>query len=202
MKRILSVVTIAAVALMSFTVISGYKPGDTVTPFSLKNVDNRMIGLNDYRNAKGLIIIFTCNHCPFAKLYQERMNELNAQCSKVGFPLIAISSNDAIAVPEDSFEEMAKRAKERHYNFPYLYDHSQSVARAFGAAKTPQAFVLLNDHGKWIVKYSGAIDDNGAHPEKVTKRYAAQAVEALVAGNPLPVETTKSVGCAIKWKPY
>ena len=189
-----------AALLISFDKPEGYKPGDVVKSFSLQNVDGRKTGPNSYRNAKGYIVVFTCNHCPFAKLYQERMNELNAKYAPVGFPLLAISSNDADAVPEDSFEEMKKRAQEKHYNFPYLYDESQEVARAFAAVKTPHAFVVARENGKWVLKYSGAIDDNGSEPERVTRRFVRDAVEALLAGRAVEVTSTKSVGCGIKWK--
>lgn len=181
--------------------MAGYKPGDEVKDFSLKSTDNKTISLNGYKNARGFIIVFTCNHCPFAKLYQERMNAMNKEYSAKGIYLLAISSNDAIAVPEDNFEEMAKRAREEHYNFPYLFDETQEVARAFGAVKTPHAFVVFKENGKWIVKYSGSVDDNGAEPEKVKNAFVKNAVDALLRNEPVPVTTTKSVGCAIKWKP-
>lgn len=179
---------------------AGYKPGHVVAGFSLKNVDGRMVGPESYKNAKGYIVVFTCNHCPFAKLYQERMNQLNSKYGPKGFPLMAISANDADAVPEDDFEAMKQRAKEKHYNFPYLYDEQQALARAFGAVKTPHAFVISKENGKWILKYSGAIDDNGSEPDKVTKRFVAEAVDALLTGRAPGIMSTKSVGCAIKWK--
>jgi peroxiredoxin len=129
------------------------------------------------------------------------MNAMNAEYSKKGFPLLAISSNDAEAVPEDNEEEMAKRAKEKKYNFPYLFDKTQAVARAFGAVKSPHAFVLYKEKDKWIVKYSGAIDDNGAEPANVKNKFVINTVEALLHNEPITVTSTKSVGCAIKWKP-
>jgi len=201
MNLVKPILTTALTIALSVTAIAGYKPGDVVKDFNLKSTDNKMISLNGYKNARGFIVVFTCNHCPFAKLYQERMNALNKEYSLKGFPVIAISSNDAIAVPEDNFEEMAARAKEQHYNFPYLYDETQEVARAFGAVKTPHAYVLFNENGKWIVKYSGSIDDNGAEPDKVKNAFVKNAVDALLRNEPVPVASTKSVGCAIKWKP-
>lgn len=186
---------------LNMAAMAGYKPGDKVKDFSLKSTDNKTISLNGYKNARGFIVVFTCNHCPFAKLYQERMNAMNKEYSAKGIYLLAISSNDAIAVPEDNFEEMARRAREEHYNFPYLFDETQEVARAFGAVKTPHAFVVFKEKGKWIVKYSGSVDDNGAEPEKVKNSFVKNAVDALLRNEPVPVATTKSVGCAIKWKP-
>jgi len=194
-------VTIFAVFLLYATLaVAGYKPGDEATGFSLRNVDGKLVSTEKMGKTKGLIVVFTCNHCPFAKLYQERLNEMNTHYTPLGFPVVAISSNDADAVPEDSFEEMVKRAKEKHYNFPYLYDETQDVARAYGAVKTPQAYVLLHEGGKWIVKYTGAIDDNGKEPQKVKNHFVTDAVDALLSGREVPVAATKSVGCAIKWK--
>jgi peroxiredoxin len=192
---------IAIIGLLSFKPVNtSYRIGDAVSDFSLKNTDGRMVSLGSYKNAKGFIVVFTCNHCPFAKKYQERMNALNKKYTEKGFPLLAISSNDVIAVPSDSYENMQVRAKDEHYNFPYLFDESQSVARSFGAAKTPQAFVLSKENGKLTLKYSGAIDDNGAEPEKATQHYAEDAVNALLAGKKINITETKSIGCPIKWK--
>lgn len=201
MNLIKPIITTALAIALNMAAMAGYKPGDEVKDFSLKSTDNKTISLNGYKNARGFIIVFTCNHCPFAKLYQERMNAMNKEYSAKGIYLLAISSNDAIAVPEDNFEEMAKRAREEHYNFPYLFDETQEVARAFGAVKTPHAFVVFKENGKWIVKYSGSVDDNGAEPEKVKNAFVKNAVDALLRNEPVPVTTTKSVGCAIKWKP-
>jgi len=201
MNLIKPIITTALAIALNMAAMAGYKPGDEVKDFSLKSTDNKTISLNGYKNARGFIIVFTCNHCPFAKLYQERMNAMNKEYSAKEIYLLAISSNDAIAVPEDNFEEMAKRAREEHYNFPYLFDETQEVARAFGAVKTPHAFVVFKENGKWIVKYSGSVDDNGAEPEKVKNAFVKNAVDALLRNEPVPVSTTKSVGCAIKWKP-
>lgn len=201
MKKATAIISIPiACLMMGFAGITGYKPGDVVKSFTLKNVDGKRISLDNYNKEKGVIIIFTCNHCPFAKLYQDRMNALDDLYATRGFPLLAISSNDAGAVPEDSFAQMVKRAREQHYSFPYLYDESQDVARAFGAVKTPQAYVLWRENGQWVLKYKGAIDDNGAEPDKVVHRYVAEAVEALLHHQPVPVAESKSVGCGIKWK--
>lgn len=199
-KVLLGLVAIAALLISADKPVGGYKPGDVVAGFKLKNVDGKMVGPETYKNAKGYIVVFTCNHCPFAKLYQERMNELNATYAPKGFPLLAVSSNDADAVPEDGFDAMKERAKEKNYNFPYLYDEQQVVARAFGAVKTPHAFVVVKENGKWILKYSGAIDDNGSEPGKVKTKFVAEAVDALLAGRAPGITSTKSVGCSIKWK--
>ena len=197
--RIFSII-LAGALLMSFTPVSSYKIGGAVSDFSLKNVDGKMVGTADYGKAKGFIVIFTCNHCPFAKRYQERLNAFDKKYKKLGFPVLAISATDQDAVPDDSYEKMKERAREQHYTFPYLFDETQAVAKSFGAVKTPHAFVVYKENGKMVLKYSGAIDDNGAEPEKVQNHFVENAVDALLAGKEVPVATTKSVGCAIKWK--
>lgn len=187
--------------LAALTTLAGYKPGDEIQPFALKATTGKMVDMvKDYPKAKGFIIVFTCNHCPFAKLYQQRLNDLNTRYAPQGYAVLAISSNDADAVPEDSFEEMKKRADEQQYNYPYLYDETQTVARAFGAYKTPHAYVVQRQGKSWVVRYSGAIDDNGAEPEKIQHPFVTEAVDALLHGQDVATTTTKSVGCAIKWK--
>lgn len=189
---------------LSFTAFmkggKGNGPAKSVSDFSLKNVDGKMLSLRDYPGAKGFIVIFTCNHCPFAKLYPDRMNKLNDKYRPLGFPLIAINAGSAAIMEEDSYDNMIQRAKEKDYHFPYLYDEKQAVTRAFGASHTPHAFVLLKEDDRWSVKYNGAIDDNGADENAVQHHYVADAVDALLAGKAVTVAETKSVGCAISWK--
>lgn len=182
-----------------FAPIKTYNIGDVVDDFSLKNVNNTKVSMNSYPDAKGFIIVFTCNHCPFAKKYEDRLKGFQKKYGKKGFQLIAISSNDAIAVPEDNFEAMRERAKNKKYNFPYLYDSTQEIAKAFHAVKTPHAFIVANENGKYILKYSGGIDDNAAEPDKAEHHYVDETVTALLEGKPLTVTKTNSVGCSIKW---
>lgn len=168
-----------------------------VPDFSLKNVDGQYVSLRNYPDAKGFIVVFTCNHCPFAKLYPPRLNALNEQYGKRGVPLIAISSTDTIVYEEDAYPMMVQKAAREQFNFPYLFDGEQSVAKSYGAQKTPHAFVLWKENGRWVVKYDGAIDDNGGEPEQVREQYVAQAVDALLAGKPVALKETKSIGCQI-----
>ena len=171
-----------------------------IKDFRLKNIDGKTVSLGDYKNAKGFIIVFTCNHCPFAKMYPQRMNELNQKFAPLKVPLIAISSADTVVYEEDTYTEMIKMAKRKKMNFPYLYDGMQSVARQFNADKTPHAFVLWRENNEWKIKYSGAIDDNGSEPEKVIHPYVYDAVNALLNGKSVAIPETKSIGCAIKWR--
>src|SRR5512145_2157842 len=120
----------------------GYKVGDKASDFKLKNVDGKMVSLKDYPQAKGFVVVFTCNHCPYAKAYQDRLIALDKKYKKLGYPVIAISPNDPVMEPEDSYENMVKLAKEKHYTFPYLLDETQSVYRTFGAKRTPHIYLL------------------------------------------------------------
>ena len=172
----------------------------TVQDFRLQNTDGRMVSLKDYPRAKGFIVVFTCNHCPFAKLYPERLNQLNVKYKSSGVPLIAISSTDTIVYEEDVFPKMIEKAKREKFSFPYLFDGLQSVAKSFGAQKTPHAFVLWKKNGEYTVQYNGAIDDNGAEPANVKDHYVADAVDALLKGKEVAVKETKSLGCQIYFR--
>lgn len=168
--------------------------------FSLKNVDGKMVSLHDNVNNKGYIIVFTCNHCPFAKLYPKRLNQLNKKYLPQGVPLIAISSTDTIMYEEDCYDKMVLKAKSGKYNFPYLYDSAQSVAKNYNAERTPQAFVIWKENNSWVIKYNGAIDDNGAEPKLVTENYVANAVDELLHGNQVSLSFTRSIGCKINFR--
>ena len=171
-----------------------------VLDFELNNVNGKTVSLKNYPTAKGFIIVFTCNHCPFAKLYPERLNTLNAYFGELNVPLIAISSTDTVAYPEDAFEEMKEKAINEKFNFPYLADGTQRVAKNYKADKTPHAFVIWKEEGEWVIKYSGAIDDNGMEPEKVKNKYVEDAVKDLLAHKPVRIKETKSVGCQIYFR--
>lgn len=193
--KLLLIVTLLLFNLCCF---SQSKVGVVIPDFTLKNVNGKMLSTSQYRQAKGFIVVFTCNHCPFAKRYEDRLNTFHKKYEALGFPLLAISATDPSVVKEDTFEEMVKRAKQKGYEFPYLFDSSQSVAKAFKANKTPHSFVVLKENGTLITKYSGAIDDNGAEPEKITKHYLTDAVDALIGGKPIAISETKLIGCEIK----
>lgn len=192
---------IAAVLFLSFSNYENETPaGNSVKDFNLMNVDGKPVSLSDYPDAKGFIIIFTCNHCPFAKLYPQRMNGLNIKYRDSGVPLIAISSTDTAEFEEDSYTKMIQKSESENFNFPYLFDGEQTVAKDFGAQKTPHAFVIWKENYEWVIKYNGAIDDNGAEPDKVINKYAADAVDALLKGSEVKVKETKSIGCQILFR--
>jgi len=176
----------------------GYKIGDVATDFQLKNVDNKMVSLSAYKDAKGFIVIFTCNHCPYAKAYQDRIIALNAKYASIGYPVIAINPNDPKLEPTDNFEAMQVRAKEKGFTFPYLFDDGQKIYPQYGATKTPHVYVLNKENGKNVVRYIGAIDDNYADANDVSHKYVEAAVDALLAGKPVELATTVAIGCGIK----
>ena len=181
-------------------VAAGRKKDRIVDDFQLMNVDGRMVSLSDYPNAKGFVVIFTCNHCPFAKLYPPRFNDFHAKYASQGVPLIAISSTDTVMYEEDTFARMQAKASAEHFLFPYLWDAQQTVAKNFDAQKTPHAYVIWKEKGRWVVKYNGAFDDNGAHPELVQEPYVMKAVDALLAGRRVDVAETASIGCKIYFR--
>jgi peroxiredoxin len=192
-------------ATLLVTVLAGfnkanYEVGDTVSDFKLKNVDGKFVSLGDFMDAKGVIVIFDCNTCPFSKAYNDRIVALDEKYSSKGFPVVAINANDPEVSPGDSFEAMVSHAKEKGYKFPYLFDETQSVAKAFGATNTPHVFVLRKDGKKFSVAYIGAIDNNARDESAADKKYVEQAIEALMAGKDVATTKTKAVGCGIKWK--
>jgi peroxiredoxin len=173
-----------------------------VSDFVLQNVDGRTVSTKDYKDAKGFVVVFTCIHCPFAKLYHERLNQLNAKYSKLHVPLLLINSSDTIMFANESLPNMAKVAREKKYASPYLFDPSQAVAKNFKAEKTPHAFVIWKENSQWVIKYSGAIDDNGAHPELVKTPYIANAIDELISGKPVSIAEGYSIGCAIHYRKF
>ena len=198
MKKLASL-SAAFIMLCSFS-NTGYNVGDKATDFKLKNVDGKIVSLSDYKDAKGFIVIFTCNHCPFAKAYEDRIIALNTKYASQGYPVIAINPNDPTQVEEDSYANMQARAKAKNYQFPYLMDETQNIAHAYGAAHTPHVFILQKSGSDLVVKYIGAIDDNSDDPSAVKQKYVENAVDNLLAGKPVNPSSTKAIGCSIKWK--
>lgn len=201
MKSLLPAAFALAGVLMLFSAIrppSGYIVGDKATDFSLKNVDGKMVSLADYKDAKGYIVIFTCNHCPYAQLYEERIIALHKKYNPQGYPVIAINPNSPLIVPEDSYEEMQKRAKQMKYPFAYLFDEAQTVYQAYGASRTPHVFLLDSSR---VVRYIGAIDDNPELPSHAKTRYVENAIEALKRGEKPNPEVTVAIGCTVKKAP-
>ncbi|MBK8955817.1 MAG: thioredoxin family protein [Saprospiraceae bacterium] len=174
-----------------------YQFGDQVDDFKLMNVDGKWVSLSDYKDSKAYIIVFTCNHCPYAKMYEDRIIKLASAYKAKGIPVIAINPNDPDVVPEDSYELMVTQAKSKSYTFPYLFDEKQTVYPKFGATRTPQVYVL--DAMKKL-RYSGAIDDSPKDATMVQSRYLENAVSAVESGKTPDPQLTKAIGCSIKKK--
>jgi peroxiredoxin len=198
-KTVLTLVCLV-VLIASRPVVPNYGVGDSVADFKLKNVDGKMIALSDYKTSKGVIVIFDCNTCPYSQKYNDRIIGLNKKYASKGFPVVTINANDPEISAGDSFQDMVALAKRKNYDFPYLVDETQNVAKSFGATNTPHVFVLKNDGGSFKVAYIGAIDDNSRDEASVSKKYVEEAVDALLSSKPVPSTKTKAIGCTIKWK--
>ncbi|MFM8770729.1 MAG: thioredoxin family protein [Candidatus Kapaibacterium sp.] len=179
---------------------AGVNVGDSAPAFSLKNVDGKMVALSDFSSSKGAIIVFTCNHCPYSVKYEDRIIALHQQFAPKGYPVIAINPNDPVTVPEDAYDQMIVRAKEKRFPFPYLVDETQEIAKAYGAKRTPHVYVVTNTKGGSRVSYIGAIDDNAADASSAETFFVRDAVTALLDGNVPATPLTKAIGCTIKWK--
>lgn len=199
MKQIFSIllVCLATLCFANLNPAGGYAIGDKATDFSLKNIDGTFVSLSDYTEAKGFIVIFTCNTCPYAVMYEDRIKSLDEKYSSEGYQVIAINPNDPSVKAGDSVEAMKERAAEKAFNFPYLFDAGQAVYPQYGATKTPHVFLLDKN---LIVKYIGSIDDNPQDSNSVGVKYVESAIEALEQGNEPNPSITKAIGCGIKTK--
>ena len=174
---------------------SGLHVGDVAPDFKLKGVDGKMISPKDYKDAKGYIVTFTCNHCPYSVMYEDRLIELHNKMVKQGYPVIAINPNDPSVEPKDSFEGMVERASEKEFPFAYLFDDGQKVYPKYGATKTPHVFLLDKD---MKVRYIGAIDDSARDASAVKVKYVEDAIKAIESGKEPNPDFTKAIGCSVK----
>lgn len=197
-KTLLAFLAIFSLSAFSTSNNDGYKVGDIATDFKLPNVDGKMVSLADYKDAKGFIVVFTCNTCPYARAYEDRINELNKKYADKGYPVVAIMPNNPKVQPGDSMEAMKKRAEDKSFSFPYLMDEGQKIYPQYGATKTPHIFLLQKTKKGNVVKYIGAIDDNYQDAAAVNTRYVEDAVDALLAGKEIKLTETKALGCTIK----
>ncbi|HSI68909.1 MAG TPA: thioredoxin family protein [Gillisia sp.] len=211
-RNILSLITvlalvIASAAFVGFTknsphserlLTDGYEIGDVATDFNLKNVDGTTVSLSDYEDAKGYIVIFSCNTCPYVVAYEDRMIALDKKYKAKGFPVIAINPNNPDLSPGDSFEKMQVRAKEKGFTFPYVFDEKQEIFPQYGATRTPHVYLLEKTGQGNVVRYIGAIDDNFKDATAVKEKFLENAVDALLNNKEVPVTTTKAIGCTIK----
>ena len=199
-KITLLLLVVATISAFTINPSKGYKVGDEAADFSLKNIDDTMVSLADYSEAKGFIVVFTCNMCPYSVANEDRIIALDKKYKKKGFPVIAINPNDPEVSKGDSFEAMKVRAKEKGFTFPYLFDEGQEVYPKYGATKTPHVYILNKKKGKLIVEYIGAIDDSSRNENNVKERFVVNAVDALLKGEKPTKTDTRAIGCSIKDK--
>lgn len=196
MKKIIQVLVVMIFISISATAQKGYEIGEKATDFSLKGVDGQLHSLKEIENAKGYIVIFTCNHCPFSVAYEDRIIALQKKYAPKGYHVVAVNPNDPEMSPEDSYDKMVIRAKEKEFNFPYLFDEGQKIFPKYGATKTPHVFLL---DAKRKVRYIGAIDDS-TEEKYVENSFLAEAINALIANKEPNPNKTKAIGCSVKVK--
>lgn len=199
MLKTLTTILVSVLLIGSGADKGGYSVGDKAMDFNLKNVDGSMVSMAANPDNKGYIVIFTCNTCPYSVAYEDRIIDLQTKYAPKGFPVIAINPNDPIVKPGDSFEEMQVRAKEKKFNFPYVFDSTQDITMAYGATNTPHVYVVEKVSSDYIIRYIGAIDNNSKDASAATKKYVESAVDAVLAGKEVTTTSTKAIGCTIKW---
>ena len=198
MNVIYSLLIFFAAVLTIDSVDNGYDIGDIATDFNLENIDGKFVSLSDFNDAKGFIIVFTCNTCPYAVLYEDRIEALNKKYASQGYPLIAIMPNNVQTKPGDSMKSMQQRAIDKGFTFPYLIDAGQKIYPQYGATKTPHVYILESTTRGPVVRYIGGIDDNYKDATLVKTNYVEDAIEALKKGNIIKQTTTRAIGCSIK----
>lgn len=197
-KIILVVLVIVLSSFVNIGYNKGYDIGDYADDFTLSNVDGKKVSLSDYKDAKGFLVIFTCNSCPYAVAYEDRIIALDKKYKSKGVPVIAINPNNPEKQPKDSYKLMKQRASEKNFSFPYLFDEGQKIFPKYGATRTPHVFLLENTSKGYLVKYIGAIDDNYQDASKVGVKFVEEAVDAMLEGKEIDITTTKAIGCSIK----
>jgi peroxiredoxin len=171
--------------------------GEEAVPFELRGVDGGVHALEDYADKEAVAVAFTCNHCPYAQAWEGRLIRIQSDYGARGVQLVAINANDPNKYPDDSFPRMKEHAEERGFNFPYLHDESQEVARAYGAQRTPEIF-LFDKSG--VLRYHGTVDDNYDDPAAARSHYLIDAIEAVLEDREPAIAQTTPVGCTIKWR--
>lgn len=196
MKR---AIFMAVAFVLTLNLAAQLKINDKAPNFNLKNIDGKMVQLADYQSKKGVVVVFTCNHCPYAKMYEARIQKIHDKYSPLDVPVVAINPNDSIISPEDSYSKMIRNSVEKKFTFPYILD-DQEIFKQYGATRTPHIFLLKKERNDFIVTYIGAIDDNPENADDVKEHYLTDAIDALLANKKPKIATTKSVGCTIKTK--
>lgn len=199
MKKILSSLILIMFAALNLHA-NGYNVGDNIQDFKLKNVNGKSVSLADYPKAKGFIIVFTCNTCPYAIKYDSRVQDLATKYNALDYPVIAINPNDPIAQPEDTEAKMKAKSKKLNFAYPYLMDPDHLVTKAFGATNTPHTFVIQKTNAGNKVVYIGAIDNDTENTKSDKIKYVEDAITALMNNQTIAITKTKAIGCTVKWK--
>jgi len=199
MKNVFLTLSFAVIFAIS-AMADGLKVGDKAPGFKLQNVDGEWVSLDHYNDQRGVVVIFSCNHCPYVVAYEDRMIELHNTFADRGFPVVAINPNDPEVQPQDSYELMQVRAKEKGFPFPYLFDDGQKVYPTYGATRTPHVYLLKNTGDAFEVAYIGAIDDNYQDADEVKVKFLEDAIVAVMEGREPETTETKAIGCTIKVK--
>ena len=196
---VIALVLLAALTLTPPARADGLALGDAapMTDLKLRDVSGKDVTLAALKGARGTLVVFTCNHCPYAKAWERRVAALGNDAMRRGIGVVAVNANDPETYPEDAFQPMVDRARSLGLRFPYAVDATSAMAKAFGATRTPEAFLF--DRGGRLV-YHGTIDDNAKDPDAVKRRYLRDALEAVIAGKPVPLAETKALGCSIKFR--
>lgn len=185
-------------ALTANAQFKSLEPGDTAPAFNLKSVNGKIVSPEDYPNAKGFIVVFTANTCPYAIAYEDRFIALGKKYHSTGYPIIAINPNSPIASSGDTFDKMQEKAKTKGFSFPYLFDEGQKVTNQFGAKVTPHIFLLKKEGSKYKVVYTGALDNDTQNVNSNKTLYVEDAISALEAGEEIKTASTKAIGCTVK----
>lgn len=199
MKKYITVI-FALIGFFAKAQITTIAVGQAAPEFKLKNVDNKEISFNSYPKAKGFIVVFTCNTCPYAKAYEQRIIDLNKKYTPLGYPVIAINPNDPEVSSGDSFEKMQEVAKAKKYSFPYLFDNGQVVTNLYGAKNTPHVFVVSKTPNGNLIEYTGAIDNDTEETNTTRSKYVEQAITSLSKNEKPAVTVTKAIGCTVRRK--
>ena len=198
MNIIYSILIFVTTLLTNYPLENGYDIGDIATDFSLENIDGKFVSLSDFKDAKGFIVVFTCNTCPYAILYENRIEALNKKYASQGYPVVAIMPNNVETKPGDSMKSMQQRAIDKGFTFPYLIDADQKIYPQYGATKTPHVYILESTTRGPVVRYIGGIDDNYKDATLVKTNFVEDAIESLKNGGAIKFTKTKAIGCSIK----
>lgn len=196
MKNYITII-LAFISISVSAQINTLTSGTIAPEINLKNVDGKTVGFNSFPKAKGFIIVFTCNTCPYAQAYEQRIIALNTKYAGQGYPVIAVNPNDPSVSAGDSFDKMQERAKTKKYAFPYLFDAGQKVTNQYGATKTPHLFLAKKSAKGIVIEYTGSIDDDPQETNASRTYFMEDALKALIADKKPTVTNTKAIGCTV-----